>query len=303
MSRINLARVDLNLFVVFDAIYREGSLTRAAEKLYLSQPAVSHALARLREQFNDPLFERAGKGVIPTPLAKATIERVRAALQSLETTLTDGLVFDPANASRVFNIAMRDMLETTLLPPMMERLEQQAPSVQLRSLRVPRREVESALAAGQLDFAADILLPVSQDICHQCIATQGMMVVMQPQHPLAQADWSLSAYLSAQHVQVSGRAEGLGAEDVALAKAGHSRRIALRCQNYHAAMQVLKHTTLLLTLPESLARQLDGFVVRPLPFDLLPMELYLYWHRKAEADPAVMWLRDVLLQNKNYIME
>lgn len=296
MTRINLARVDLNLFVVFDAIYREGSLTRAAEKLYLSQPAVSHALARLREQFNDPLFERSGKGVIPTPLAKATIERVRAALQSLETTLTDGLVFDPANATRVFNIAMRDMLETTVLPPVMERLEQQAPSVQLRSLRVPRRDIESALTAGQLDFAADILLPVSQNICHQRIAVQGMKVVMQPQHPLAQTEWDLAAYLSAQHVQVSGRVEGLGAEDVALAKDGHTRRIALRCQNYHAAMQVLKHSNLLLTLPESLALQLDGFAVRPLPFNLMPMELYLYWHRKAEADPAVMWLKGVLLQ-------
>lgn len=288
----SLVRMDLNLFVVFDTIYREGSLTRAAERLHLSQPAVSHALARLREHFNDPLFERAGKGVIPTPLAKAMIEPVRLALQGLEAALTDGLVFEPAQASRVFNIAMRDMLETSLLPPVMARLEQQAPSVQLRSLRLPRRELESALAAGQLDFAADILLPMSQDIHQQRLSTQGMKVVMQPQHPLAHTQLDLAAYLTAQHVQVSGRVEGLGAEDIALAKLGVSRRIALRCQNYHAAMQVLKRTNLLLTLPDSLAQQLDGFVVRSVPFELAEMELYLYWHRKAEADPAVMWLKE-----------
>ena len=300
MQKVNLSRVDLNLFVVFDAIYREGNLTRAADTLHLSQPAVSHALGRLRERFADPLFERSGKGVSPTPLAKAIIGRVRVALQDLESTLTEGLAFDPAQASRVFTLAARDVTEATALPLLMARLRQQAPGIQLRSVRIARRDMESALSAGQIDFAADVLLPVSADIEHQSIGEEGLVVVMRADHPLAAAEWSLAAYLQAQHVLVSSRAEGPGVEDFALSRLGKTRQLALRCQHYYAAMQVVRGTDLLLTLPGSfardMARQQPGYQVRPLPLTLAPLEMHLYWHKKASRDPAVMWLKEQMSQ-------
>lgn len=299
MQPINISRVDLNLFVVFDVIYREGNLTRASEQLNLSQPAVSHALGRLRERFNDPLFERSGKGMTPTPLAKAIIGRVRAALQDLESTLTEGLAFDPAQANRTFTLAARDVMEATALPRLMARLQQQAPAIQLRSIRIARRDMESALASGQIDFAADVLLPVGDDIEHQAIGEEQLVVMLRDGHPLVQQDWHLEAYLSARHVLVSSRAEGPGVEDFALSRLGSVRQIALRCQNYHAAVQVLTHTDLLLTLPRSFARQLaeaqPGFTLRDLPLSLAPLELHLYWHRKASRDPAVMWLKEQML--------
>ncbi len=299
MYQKHFARIDLNLFVVFDVIYREGSLTRAAEQLNLSQPAVSHALSRLRECFNDPLFERSGRGVAPTPLAKAIIGRVRTALQGLETTLTDGLAFDPASASRVFTLAARDVMEATALPVLMQTLQQQAPAVQLRSIRVPRRDIAAALTSGQLDFAVDVLLPVSEDIEHQLIGEQRLVVMLRAQHPLATQNWNLEAYLSARHVQVSSRPEGPGVEDFALTRQGKARRIALRCQNYHAAVQVVQHTDLLLTMPQEFAarlvQQTPDLLVRELPMPLPALELHLYWHRKANGDPAVMWLKEQLL--------
>src|SRR5690554_80855 len=104
---VNLSRIDLNLFVIFDVIYQEGNLTRAAERLHLSQPAVSHALARLRTHFSDPLFERSAKGMIPTPLSKSLIEPIRGALQQFESTLNTDYNFDPDKAKRVFSIADR----------------------------------------------------------------------------------------------------------------------------------------------------------------------------------------------------
>lgn len=299
MHKMNLSRVDLNLFVVFDAIYREGNLTRAADTLHLSQPAVSHALGRLRERFDDPLFERSGKGVAPTPLAKAIVGRVRAALQDLESTLTEGLAFDPAQARRVFTLAARDVMESTALPPLMARLQQQAPGIQLRSVRVARRDMENALSSGQIDFSADVLLPVSDEIEHQPIGEEELVVLMRQAHPLADGEWNLEAYLSARHVLVSSRSEGPGVEDFALTRLGKVREIALRCQNYYAAAQVVRAADLLLTLPASyaqdLVQQLPGQMIRPLPLALAPLELHLYWHRKASRDPAVMWLKEQMV--------
>ena len=139
-ATIDISRVDLNLFVVFDVIYREGNLTRASEALNLSQPAVSHALSRLRDRFDDPLFERSGKKMVPTPLAKAIIERVREGLGSLESTLSDGLIFDPATAERTFTIAMRDVLEAEALPEIAKHLQSIAPHnlSRIPHLRRPR---------------------------------------------------------------------------------------------------------------------------------------------------------------------
>lgn len=299
MQNMNLSRVDLNLFVVFDAIYREGNLTRASEQLHLSQPAVSHALARLRERFDDPLFERTGKGMIPTPLSKAIIVRVRAALHDLQSTLSEGLAFDPALASRVFTLAARDVMEATALPALMVRLQKRAPNIQLRSVRIARREMVGALSSGQIDFAVDVLLPVSDDIVHQTMGEEALVVILRSNHALADQPWSLDRYLSAQHVLVSSRAEGPGVEDFALSRLGRARKIALRCQNYHAAVQVIQQTDLLLTLPRTFAEQLSAMqsdlVVREFPLPLAPLEMHLYWHHKSNRDPALIWLKEQIL--------
>lgn len=294
----SLTRVDLNLFVVFDAIYREGNLTRAAERLHLSQPAVSHALNRLRERFNDPLFERVGKTMAPTSLSKAIIGRVRVALQSIESTITEGLAFDPSQSTRVFTMASRDIMEAAALPTIFQRINPLAPHVTLKSIRIPRRDIETALSSGQIDFAADVLLPVSDQIKHQLLGQEELVVVMRPDHPLADADWSLDAYLSSQHIMVSSRTEGLGIEDFALSRTGHSRSIRLRCQNYYAACQVVAISDLLLTLPSTYAQQLKeqtGNLIRPIPMNIPALEIHLYWHEKSDRDPAITWLRSQML--------
>lgn len=292
---VNLSRIDLNLFVIFDIIYQEGNLTRAAERLHLSQPAVSHALARLRTHFSDPLFERSAKGMIPTPLSKSLIEPIRGALQQFESTLNTDYNFDPDKAKRVFSIAVRDITEATALPKLMSQLSVEAPNIQLRSVRVPRRDIESTLMSGKVDLAADVLLPMGDAIAHEKIAKENLVVVMRKNHKLEQQDWHLDAYVAQQHVQVSSRTEGLGLEDFALNRVGKSRHISLRCQNYHAAVRVVKETDLLLTLPASYAKQLTGFSIKPFPIPMPPIELYLYWQRRAETDPALVWLKDKIV--------
>ena len=156
-----LHRVDLNLLTVFDTIYREGSLTRASHVLHLTQPAVSHALSRLRDHFNDPLFMRQGNRMVPTPTAKRLAETVRPGLGQIQSALNQFHLFDPADQYKVFNLALRDVLESTFLPNLLADLSQY-PNISIVSQRTSRRDMEGQLAAGQLDFAVDVMLPVGE---------------------------------------------------------------------------------------------------------------------------------------------
>ncbi len=293
MHAANISRLDLNLFVVFDAIYREGSITRAAALLNLTQPAVSHALARLREQLDDRLFERRGREMVPTARARALVTPVREALRELQGCLTGAGGFDPASARRTFMLGLRDGLEACVLPPLMLSLAEQAPGVAVQSLMVPRRELASNLAAGRLDLAMDVQIPVDAEIHQQHLVDVPLVLMMREGHPLSNSQPGLEDYLAARHVLVSSRHRGPGLEDFAMARQGHRRQVVLRCQHYQSAMAVVAETDLLLTLPAMLAERLapPGVVIRELPLSLSPLSLYLYWHRDHEADPAHRWLR------------
>jgi DNA-binding transcriptional LysR family regulator len=295
---MQLSRIDLNLFVVFDAIYSEGSITAAARQLNLTQPAVSHALGRLRTLFNDPLFERRGQGMAPTPLARSLSGEVRLALQSFARTLQDTPHFEPTATVRRFTMGMRDALESTLLAPLMARVSAVAPQVDVAAVRFDRREMESELLAGTLDAAIDILLPVSPAIHHAPFMADPVVVLARKDHPLVRRELTLERYLAAEHVHVSSRRRGAGLEDQALHRMGLTRRVRLRCQHYAAACRVVSCTDLLATLPLRYARianEAYGNRLLTLPFAVPMLELHLYWHAGGENDGANRWLRDQLM--------
>ncbi|AJD49806.1 LysR family transcriptional regulator [Isoalcanivorax pacificus W11-5] len=297
MQTLNIGSIDLNLFVVFEAIYREGSITRAASLLSLSQPAVSHALARLRDRLEDPLFVRRGRDMVPTPRARELIMPVREALHGLQGCLTGMGGFEPGQARRTFVLALRSGLEACVLPGLMRMLADEAPGVDVQSLTVGRRELASTLAAGRLDLAIDVQLPVDAEISQQHLMDVPLVVMLRADHPLATGPLTLESYLVARHVLVSSRRRGPGLEDFGLAQAGYHRQIALRCQHHQSAMATVGATDLLLTLPRVLAEQLPlpNVVIRELPVRLPPLSLYLYWHRDQEDDPALRWLRSRVL--------
>jgi len=296
---MHISRVDLNLFVVLDTIYTEGGLTRASHKLNITQPAVSHALARLRELFNDPLFERRGHSMVPTPLTRSLIEPVRASLRVLESTLHKVDRFDPATASKRFVLGLRDVLEPIALPPLMRRLAVEAPSVEVATAHVDRRNLESELSAGSVDVAIDVLLPASDKLRFRRISTDRLVVLARRDHPALQAGLDLETYLAAGHILVSSRRRGRGLEDHELARRGLQRSIRLRCQHYFAASHVVSQTDLLVTMPERHAavanRRFDNLVF-PFPIEGPTLEAYLYWHANAEDDPANRWLREQLVE-------
>jgi len=291
---MHISKVDLNLFIVFEAIYAEGSITRASLKMNLTQPAISHALNRLRQLFDDPLFERQGHVMVPTPLARSIIDPVRQSLRGFEVTLNGVERFDAASSERSFSLALRDVLEASVLPPLMARVAKEAPAVGLNTLQVGRRELESELAAGTLDAAIDILLPLPNDIHRTLLATDRTVVLVRRDHPLVQGKLDLDAYLKLEHIQTSSRRRGPGLEDFELSRMGLQRRIRLRCQHYFAACRVASQSDLALTMPERLARVVNqqfGNQILPFPLQMLSLDIYLYWHANVDNDPASLWLR------------
>lgn len=298
---MHISQVDLNLFTVFDAIYTEGSVTRASQQLHLTQPAISHALARLRLIFDDPLFVRQGHAMVSTPLARSIIEPVRAALRGLEVTLADAGKFDPVQASKQFNLALRDVLESTVLPPLLKSITQQAPHISVAAIQVERRELVSELAAGTIDLAIDMLLPLPNEIERLKIVEDTTVVLARKGHPVIRnkKKLDLDTYLNAEHVLASSRRKGMGLEDFELSRLGLQRRIRLRCQHYFAACRVVSQTDLLLTMPERYARIANeqfGNQILALPLPMPSWDVYLYWHQNVENDPANRWLRQQVRQ-------
>ncbi|WP_421840552.1 LysR family transcriptional regulator [Marinobacter algicola] len=291
-----LNRLDLNLLHVFDTIYREGSLTRAARALHLTQPAVSHSLSRLREHFDDPLFSRQGNQMVPTPLARRFLESMRPGLTQIQSAVNQFHAFDPANQRKTYSLALRDILESTFLPKLMGRLESY-PELEIISQRVPRRDMETQLAAGKLDFAVDVLLPVSNQTGHELLRHDRLVVLARKGHPLTSGGLTLDKYLEAKHVLVSSRSEGPGIEDFELSRFGVQRNIRLRCQHYYAACRVAEGTDLLLTMPENYAQiiaERADIDILTTPVDLPGIDVHLYWHKAYEREPALIWFREQL---------
>ncbi|HZP11842.1 MAG TPA: LysR family transcriptional regulator [Nevskiaceae bacterium] len=294
---MHLSRIDLNLLVVLDTVYTEGGITRAAEKLHLTQPAISHALGRLRRLLQDELFERDGRAMVPTPFARNLIGPVRRSLRSLEITLNEIESFDPGKSEKCFAIGVRDSLESTLLPPLMAHVSETAPNVEINAIQIDRRDMESELASGTLDAALDVLLPVSDAVRHARIAGDRMVIVARKNHPSVRSRLSLENYLKLEHILVSSRRSGPGLEDVELSRLGLQRRVRLRCQHYFAACRVVSQTNFILTMPERYARVANeqfGNRILPFPLEKPTLDVHLYWHSNVDNEPANKWLRKQL---------
>lgn len=303
MNNMNDQRqIDLNLYRVFAVVYRERSLTRAAEILCLSQSAVSHAIGRLRQSLDDPLFVREGQGVMPTLVADKLWPDIDAALNLLRLAAARSHDFDPQRDVTQVTFAMNDELEPSLLPPLVAHLRQQllhvplssatpskATTVPISSVRLDRSSLRADLAARRLDIAIDVAQPVSPDIAHAALASDDFVVVARQPLKLTR-----ERYFAAQHVIVSSRRTGRAVEDMAMAKLGLERQVVLRCQHYEAACKVVAASDCLLTMPRRQVRLSSGLAVMAMPLALPDLELHAYWHRQRETEPALIWLREQL---------
>jgi DNA-binding transcriptional LysR family regulator len=296
---VNLSRIDLNLLVVLEAIVAEGGVSRAAARLNLTQPAVSHALGRLRELFDDPLFVRQGRALVPSALTRRLVEPLRHSLRGLDALLETGKGFDPAASEMAFTVATRDPMEVLVLPPLMRRLAREAPHIDISTVQVRRRTIESGLADGTLDAVLDVPLPLSEQIHRQHVASDRFVVVARKGHPRVRPRFTLKTYLEQQHVMVTARRRGPGPEDIELGQHGLRRHVRLRCRNYLAAFRVVAETDLVLTMSQRYAVLIaPDAPVRALamPLKIPTLDLCLYWHDRVHEDPANRWLRARLLE-------
>ncbi|MBN3754411.1 LysR family transcriptional regulator [Paraburkholderia sp. Tr-20389] len=288
-------KLDLNLFVVFEAIYDKRNLTRAAETLFITQPAVSNALARMRRAFDDPLFVSTPTGMVPTPLSENIIGRVREALQLLETSATEGDVFVPAASERTFRLSMPDLTEAILLPALGELLQQQAPGMRIESYFTPRSEVAAALATGKIDFAIDVPLIDDPQLHQVPLGSDRYACMLRHDHPFAGNALTMDDYLALGHIQVSSRRQGSGLVDAELHKLGRRRQMQMRVQHYMVAPLIALRTDLALTAPVQLLQRYDARILE-LPFPLPKLEWHLYWHRSGEQDQANRWVRGEVIR-------
>ena len=288
---MRLNKVDLNLFVVFDVIYTERNLTRAADVLCLTQPTVSNALSRLRKTFNDELFVRSPQGMAPTPVAENIIGRVRDALQLLGASVLEGDIFDPATSDRVFRVSMNDVTESLLLPDLMDDLRKHAPNMTVQSYYTRRPELPMALSSGQLELAIDIVGRTNPQLCHAPLIRERHVCLVRSDHPGVGDTLSLEQYLALEHIHVSSRREGQGLVDMELNRMGYQRNIRLRLQHYMVAPDVVRRSNLALTVPSHCAR-LAGLRALELPFVMPAQDSHLLWHRSADGDRANRWLRE-----------
>lgn len=292
---MRLDKIDLNLFRVLDAIYSEHNLTRAADTLHLTQPAISNALTRLRNALDDPLFVRTPEGMMPTPVLDGVMPTVHEALQLLGKSVDALRQFDPKQSRRTYRLSVNDLGEALLLPSLLSLLEKEAPLSNVSSFYVPRHEAAAELATGRLDLVIDVPLLRSSQLSQVPLVSQPYFCVMRHDHPLAKGKLTMKRYLDATHVHVSSRRRGRGQVDIAFDKLGESRRIVLRLVHYLIAARIVETSDLLWTVPRGLALNLNLHIA-PLPFEVDDLAWHVYWHRSADSDPSNTWLRERLLQ-------
>jgi len=302
---MNFRTLDLNLLRVFDAVMAEGSLTRAAGGLAMTQPAVSHALRRLREAVGKDLFVRVAHGVKPTPHAEALWPQVRAALGALRQALAPG-DFDPRRDAVQLRLAMADATAAMLAPALVAHIEREQALVNLRVLplttRDPRRLVESGdaeLAVGFFPELVTTIVAQGQDshLHHARLYESRYVCVMRKQNPMAERALTLDDYCDAHHLLVSFSGQPHGYVDQALAALGRQRRVVLTVNQFFTAGRVVARSNLLTVLPEGFVEATgyaDELVVRELPMALQPVHVEMIWHLRHDGDPAHRWLRGLL---------
>jgi DNA-binding transcriptional LysR family regulator len=296
ISCMNVADIDLNLLRVFDAVLHEGTVTAAAGRLELTQPAVSNALARLRSLLGDPLFVRTASGMEPTPFARGVAEPVRQALALLETALAHGPGFEPASATRTFRFYMSDVGQVEFLPPLVERVQRVAPGVKLEAAPVDIDDISAALGSGALDVAVGFLPSLGPPVARRALFRDPSVCLMRADHPIERL--TKKKFLEATHALVTYRAGGHRVIEQALERAGVGPRIALRVPHFTVVPMVLERTDLILTLPARVARVYErrgNFKALAPPIPIPPAEVAVHWHERFDGDPGNRWLREQLV--------
>jgi DNA-binding transcriptional LysR family regulator len=299
---VNLRTFDLNLLLVFDAILRERSVMRAAEALALSQPAVSHALNRLRHLVKDQLFVRTPAGMMPTPRAEQLALPVRKALNDLQVAL-ETETFAPSTAERRFAIAVNNYAAVVLAAPIVAACRALAPRIQLSLRPSGTLDLTDLLERGELDLAISARDAPAERFASQPLVEDRYVAVLRRGHPALRRKLTLPAFADLPHLTISSSGEDIGFVDAALATRGKVRSVALETP-YLSAGAVLVQSNLLAVLGSQIAqefRRAYPIEIRELPFDAPQLRSVMLWHRRFDNQPAHRWLRETVIATADAI--
>lgn len=295
---MNINTVDLNLFLVFRAIYMTRSVTQAGDIVNMTQSAVSNALKRLRDRFDDPLFVRTPSGMAPTPLADDLIGLIEQGLLKFSQAIDQARAFDPAQSDRLFRIALNDIGQLALLPGLMRAARLAAPAIRFETVSASNGdEARLLLLEGKVDLALGSWQPMGIGFLDQCLTEEGFVALLAAGHPYTDERLSVEQYTAARHIAY----RPSGASDAALQSAlfehgiHAKRQVVLTAVHAAGLGAIVAESDLLLTLPSRLALDLlaagTGLRLARLPFQVGPFPIRQQWHQRFDSDSASRWLR------------
>ena len=311
---MNINKVDLNLLVYLDVLLREKNVTRAANQLNITQPAMSNGLKRLRDLLNDPILVRTSEGMVPTERAKELAPIVRGVLLTLEESLQPHKDFDPGQSSRVFRIMSSDYAASTLIPALLKKMREQAPATTL-DIMTPSDVTFHDVENGKVDMAINRFDQLPQSFHQKTVWRDSFACLVNRQNPVLK-QFNLESYLKSRHIWVSKTGFGVGVGmdpkdiqklgwvDEALAKLGKQRTISVFTRNYHVAMHLAVEMDLIATLPLRAARLYendDSMAILDPPFAIPSIELKMIWSPLLHQDASHIWLRRLITETADEI--
>ena len=287
---------ELTLLQVFDAIMTEGSVTQAGHRLAMSQPAVSNAIARMRDIWKDPVFVKKGRQIEPTAFAQSLWAQVRDPMQQLAPAL-ESRGFDPAQSHRQFRIAIADLSVDLYWLPFSCQVAEQAPHIDLYAVPYTRMGVIEQLREARIDIGLGPLNQHDRSLRSIPLYQNSYKLVMRKSHPLAGKPITMDDFLAAKHLLVSQSGDPRGNVDQALQRLEKRRRVAMTVNHFSAVPKLLSHSDLIAVVPQMVAGgthfRSELWITDP-PLSIEPSPIYLVWHTRLDRDPGLIWLRDLL---------
>jgi DNA-binding transcriptional LysR family regulator len=290
-------RLDLNLLVAFQALVREKSVSRAAERMFLGQPAMSGALARLRDVFRDEILVRTGRGMEPTAKALAIHAQLTPALESIRATLFEQPAFDPATQSRTFHLGMRDWVETWLMPELTARVQRAAPRVRIAVRASDAQLGARMLQNDEMDLGVSVFNDGPPWQRREQLAAMGYRCVYDGRRLGLGSPLTLEQYLAHPHVVTPTQTDFRGPVDDELVGRSKRRTVICATPRFAALPLMLRRADVIATVPEQSARQwaeVFGLTSSPAPMRIAPFAISMIWHAKREGDAGLQWLRGLV---------
>lgn len=293
---VNLHRLDLNLLLTLDVLLSEHNVTRAAQRLNLSQPSVSVQLARLREIFDDPLLLPGPRGMQPTARADGLREPLRQALEALQRAVSPVSEFDPAQAQVTWRVAATDYTETAVLLPLLARLRAAAPASRLAIFELNPGQIQRQAEQGDIDLFFHLRDGSPPALHQRLLFSERYVLAGRVNHPALQRRPTLEQFCSLEHVIVSPEGGGFSAAtDLALAQRGLTRNVVLSVPHFLFMLDALARTDLVAVLPERLVAKSGALRVVEPPVELAGFDMLMLWHERLHRDPGHKWLRQQIL--------